>query len=322
MHNFCTLFDSNYLTRALVMYHTLEESGEDFRLYAVCFDDLAYEILKKLELTRMVAIPLSKFETPELLAVKGGRTAGEYCWTCTPHVIRHVLDAYRLSEVTYVDADLCFYARPSLLLEEFAASGASVLITEHRYTPRYDQSATSGIYCVQFMTFRSDERGSNVLQWWQDRCLEWCYAKFEDGKFGDQKYLDDWTERFEGVHVLQHLGGGVAPWNVQQYALEQQSGKSLTVNGVPLVFYHFHNYKHFTDGTHDLGFYQLAPVVIDLIYRPYVRRLKAAQAEIAVVVPDFDRGRSVRPRPVRSLRSMLSRMRHKLRGRLNEYKEL
>ncbi len=319
MHNFCTLFDSNYLTRALVMYRSLEETGDEFTLYAVCFDDLSYQILQKLALPRMVAIPLPQFETPALLGVKAGRTAGEYCWTCTPHVIRHVLDTYRLPEVTYVDADLCFYAKPSLLLEEFAASGASVLITEHRYTSRYDHSLTFGIYCVQFMTFKSDARGLKALQWWQDRCLEWCYARLEDGKFGDQKYLDDWTERFEGVHVLQHLGGGVAPWNVQQYTVEQRGGKSLAVNGVPLVFYHFHAYKHYTDGTHDLGGYKLTPAVVDLIYRPYVRRLKAARAESAAVVPGFDRGQSQRPR---SLRSALSRVRRKLTGQLNEYKGL
>lgn len=318
MHSFCTLFDSNYLTRALVMYHSLEETGEDFRLYAVCFDDLAYQVLLKCNLPKLVAIPLDEFESAELRAVKGQRTAGEYCWTCTPYVIRYVLDTYHLPEVTYLDADLCFYEKPSLLLREFEQSGASVLITSHRYTPRYDQSATSGIYCVQFMTFKADARGLTVLQWWQDRCLEWCYNRVEDGKFGDQKYLDDWLQRFAGVHALQHIGGGVAPWNVQQYQVSNRLGK-LYVNEHPLVFYHFHGYKHYIDNTLDLGGYQLARPVTDLIYRPYVQALASAKAEVVSVVPGFDCGRAARSK---SWKAPLRNLRRRLKGEFNEYKFL
>jgi hypothetical protein len=319
MRNFCTLFDSNYLTRALVMYRSLDGTGEDFRLYALCMDDMAYEVLRALALPRLQAIALRDFETPELLAVKRERSVAEYCWTCTPHVIRHALEAYALADVTYVDADLCFYAPPALLFDEFAASGASVLITGHRYTPRYDLSAKSGIYCVQFMTFKADARGLKALHWWGERCLEWCYARFEDGKFGDQKYLDDWPSRFEGVHVLQHLGGGVAPWNVQQYAVRNEPAGRLTVDGTPVVFYHFHRYHHYADGAHDLGAFRLSRQVVDLIYRPYVRRLEAAQAEIRAVVPGFDRGASTRDH---SWRGPLRRLWRRVRGELNEYGNL
>jgi hypothetical protein len=155
-------------------------------------------------------VSLASFESSELLRVKPGRTKGEYCWTCTSHAIRYVLDTFSLPEVTYLDADLFFYAPPSILLDELDRSGASVLITPHRYTRRYDISRRSGIYCVQFTTFRADERGLRALDWWCERCLEWCHARVENGKFGDQKYLDDWPTRFPGVHVLEHLGG-VAP---------------------------------------------------------------------------------------------------------------
>ncbi len=290
MHNFCTLFDSNYLPRALVMYQSLVATGDDFRLYVVCFDELAFDVLNRLDLSRLVAISLADFESKELVSVKAQRTAGEYCWTCTPHVIRYVLDTYQLKQVTYLDADLCFYEKPSVLLAEVELAGASVLITEHRYTPIYDYSATSGIYCVQFMTFNADDHGLTVLQWWQDRCLEWCYARYEDGKFGDQMYLDDWPERFEGVHVLQHLGGGVAPWNIQQYRVHEIQGK-LYVNDSPLIFYHFQNYKYYRNGVHDfVESCRIDSKAVNLLYRPYGRALLKAYSEIYRVVPDFDHG--------------------------------
>jgi hypothetical protein len=298
------------------MYRSLLATGENFILYVVCFDDLAYQTLIKLNLTGVVAIPLIAFELPELLRVKKLRSAGEYCWTCTPHVIRYVLDNYHLSEVTYLDADLWFNERPSLLLDKFKHTNSSVLITPHRYTPRYDQSAISGIYCVQFMTFVADQRGLTTLQWWQDRCLEWCYARVEDGKFGDQKYLDDWTQRFEGIYVLENIGGGVAPWNIQQYKLSKRSDK-LYVNEDVLVFYHFHNYKYYMDGTHDFGNYRLTRNVLNELYYPYAKELMNAHTEIGKVQPNFNNGWAGRSRDWRTKWAYLKRL---MRGVGNEYR--
>jgi len=130
----------------------------------------------------------------------------------------------------------------------------------------YEQSATSGIYCVQFMTFKNDTNGMKVLNWWRDACNDWCYARHEDGKFGDQKYLDDWTSKFEGVHVLQNLGGGVAPWNVQQYNLSSKEFE--------MIFYHFHNYKILENNKIECGTYKLDKFDIELLYKPYTKHLK------------------------------------------------
>lgn len=316
-HNFCTLFDSNYLPRALAMYHSLVKTGEEFNLYAVCFDDLAYQLLIKLDKLNFIPIRLSLVETPELLIVKNQRTAGEYCWTCTPHVIRFVLDNYKLAEVTYLDADLYFYAKPSLLLEEFSQSGASVLIISHRYTPRYDKSAAYGIYCVQFMTFRSDALGLKVLQWWQDKCVEWCYARAEDGKFGDQKYLDDWTQRFEGIHELKHLGGGVAPWNIQQYLVSTKP-TGIYVNEFPLVFFHFHAYRYYINGVHAFSpNYLLSADAVEKLYRPYAQALISAHTELCDIEPNFASGFSKRDNVFVESAKMLKRS---ILGVFNEYK--
>jgi len=298
------------------MYHSLEQTGEEFTLYAACFDDVSYRILSKLKLPQLIVIRLDNFETPCLRAVRGQRTMAEYCWTCTPHLIRFVLDFYKVPQVTYLDADLCFYDKPSLLLAEMGQAQASVMITPHRYTPCYDKSATAGIYCVQFVAFNRDSRALKVIEWWQERCLEWCFARFEDGKFGDQKYLDDWPRRFEGIHVLEQFEGGVAPWNVQQYRLSLQSGK-LYVDNRPLVFYHFQGYCYYRDGIHDFGQYRLTQDVIDLLYRPYARELLRAHTEIHRVEESFQYGWA---NPKTSWRARAGQLRRALRGVSNQYR--
>ena len=140
--------------------------------------------------------------------------------------------------MTYLDADLMFFSDPEALFDEMG--DASVLITPHRFAPEYAHHAINGIYNVQFLPFRRDERGLTTLNWWHDRCIEWCYYRLEDGKLGDQKYLDDWPERFPGVHVLQHSGGGLAPWNISQYDVHEGPGGRVLVDDDPLVFFHYH----------------------------------------------------------------------------------
>jgi hypothetical protein len=302
---YCTLFDSHYLTRGLSLYRSLLKTGEDFNLIVYCFDEPVYQLLKRLQLERILLVSLQEFETPDLLSIKSSRSKGEYCWTCTPFIIRDALTRFQLKEVTYLDADLYFYQKPSILLDEFHASGASVLITEHRFTSTSARLRLNGIYCVQFMTFRASDEGMKVLSWWADRCFEWCYARYEDGKFGDQKYLDDWTTRFKGIHVLQHLGGGVAPWNIEQYRVSQ----GPAVNSVPVVFYHFHNLRWYKNGKIALctSPFVLSHDVYEYIYRPYIEELKSVAKFVSENDGAMDVGKSTEEKGVRPFLTFLKR---------------
>jgi len=307
------------------MYRSIVETGEDFTLYIICFDDLAHKTLVKMALPHVVAIPLEEFESDELKRVRPGRSSAEYCWTCTPHVIRFVIDTFGLASVTYLDADLYFYDRPSLLLEEMRQSGKSVLITEHRYSRQYEHLIGAGIYCVQFLFVKADQQGLQVLQWWQDRCIEWCFDRLEDGKFGDQKYLDEWPKLFKGVHVMQHPGGGIAPWNVQRYRIVMRAGKPHLIERESLqefemVFYHFHAIRFYDNGDMELGHYSLNREVKELLYRPYLQLLEAVKRDVARLDVSFDpHGPASVPK---GLVKMLGRFQRRLKGNLFSYNKI
>jgi hypothetical protein len=48
MLNFCTLFDSNYLSRGLALFESLKKTETNFHLYVVAFDNECYDYLKNL----------------------------------------------------------------------------------------------------------------------------------------------------------------------------------------------------------------------------------------------------------------------------------
>lgn len=307
------------------MYYSLLKVCKDFQLFVYAFDDVSYNFLRNGKYSNLTVISLGEFEDEQLLKVKPARTSAEYCWTCSSSTILHAIEHYHLDHCTYIDADLIFYADPSILIEEMGSD--SVMITDHRYTPKYDQTATSGRYCVQFVTFKNDLRGLQVLKWWRNACLEWCYARFENGKFGDQKYLDDWVVRFAGVHELQHLGGGIAPWNVQQYHFIKRKGnifgkEKATGKRFPVVFYHFHGFRFYKDNIVLLtgqGYY-ITKNGKKLFYFPYLHELNQIKHHIQCIDMSFDPHGATENAPLKphsilgGLRRYLSELYHNPKG--------
>lgn len=275
---YCALFDIKYAHFGLTLYSTFRKYS-DAKIYLFPFDNKTYDLLTSLSLINTVIVKQSEFENERLLKVKPSRTKSEYCWTCTSSIIRYILKKYNESLCIYLDSDLGFFNDPALLLSEF--EGKSVLITGHNFSSENKHhEGPSGTYNVQFVGFRNDTNGNTVLNWWCDRCIEWCYARVEGGKFGDQKYLDGWPQKFKGVHVLKHIGGGMAPWNATQFTITKENGVLManeTKTGIkqPLVFYHFHDFC-----PQRLSVNYRLPKSANLIYADYLDDLRKTKETI------------------------------------------
>jgi hypothetical protein len=231
-------------------------------------DNQVFDHLQCLGLKNTALLKLSQLETAELLLAKSTRSLREYCWTLTPFTASFVFDADRgVDRVTYLDADTWFLRAPNKIFSELEISGKSVLITDHAYALEHDQSEASGKYCVQFMTF-SKINGEEVRAWWQERCLEWCYARFEDGKFGDQKYLEKFPELFSSkVHVAQELADFMAPWNATRFSPKNA------------ILWHFHGLrivKLFGEMKVYYGDYFLPTEVLQDVYTLYIQDIALA----------------------------------------------
>lgn len=274
MEHFVTLFDKSYLPQGLALYRSMTRHFEDFTLWVIAMDDEVHRALLKLDLPSIRILRLSDFEDERLFKVRQERTLGEYCWTLTPLAPLFVFDVDKaVNRITYIDADIWFRKSPEPIFREFEQSKKSVLITDHAYAPEHDQSATSGQFCVQFMTFLRD-RSEVVRKWWEERCIDWCFARAEDGKFGDQKYLDDWPWRFcDYVHVLAAKDFMQAPWNATRFPYSAS------------IIWHFHGAKIVMKGRQLKGLwcgnYSMPKQTIDNVYKPYMKDLEAAISMIS-----------------------------------------
>jgi len=272
-------------------------------------DEQAEHTLRALGLPSVDVIPPRELEDydREFAAVAGGRSHAEYCWTAQPALCAFVLDREPgLEWITYLDADMEFFAAPKPLFEELG--DASVMLSTHRYAPEFRApqgpgvayEEPGGLFNAHFTTFRRDAVGLAAVKRWRDLCIEWCRDRVERDRYAGQKYLDELPVMFPGVRVSAHIGGGLAPWNVSQYRLEAQNGHVL-VNGVPVIFHHLQSLElhpadaaglwaarrtrayRLTEGPVPLVWttgWRLTERELSLLWDPYIGRLSQACRDV------------------------------------------
>ena len=251
-------------------------------------DEVVYAILTQLALPEVEPIALADFEQGDgaLLDAKQNRSLIEYYFTCTPSLPLYIFAHQpEVERITYLDADLFFFRDPAPLFAEVGEH--SIAIIAHRFPPDLRHREQAGIYNVGWLSFRRDAHGLACLHWWRVRCIEWCYDREEPERFADQKYLDDWPERFQEVLVVSHPGANLAPWNLRNYQLTQGTDGTMLVDQEPLIFFHFHGLKRVNRWLyiHGLGNYRTrsSRLLRQAIYQPYVQLLTNVQQDLAAV---------------------------------------
>jgi len=189
-------------------------------------------------------------------------------------------------EITYLDADTFFFSDPEHVFNEIGAK--SIAIVPHRFPPHRKFMEQNGRFNVSWVSFKGPI-GLTCLQRWADQCREWCFNKYEDGKFGDQKYLDSWPDAYPGeVCEIENMGVGTAPWNLNQYSLTGNDKNIFLCSAAVddglglvsrLVFYHYHEYLH----NKRLTNYKLRDEDRELIYAPYIAAVEAAKQRVDAI---------------------------------------
>lgn len=297
MHYYCTYFDKNYLFKGLALYYSLLDHDDDFNLHILCLDDEAHAILNSLNLTKASLTRLADFEdeNPELKEIKKTRSLVEYFWTLSPSWPLHLLNKHpEIDVITYLDSDLLFFSSPQPIFDEFADN--DILIIGHKYSEKFKIcEASYGTYNVGFLSFRNNENGKACLKWWQNKCNEWCYYTTEDGKMGDQYYLNEWPKLFKNVCDLKNIGANVAIWNMANYEFKKNDDAVL-VDNQPLIFFHFNQfsiYKLIGNVYYYLFtnlYYKVSHEFRKMIYDHYFSYIKKAIFEVNKIKPGFDRG--------------------------------
>lgn len=279
---FCTLFDTNYAAKGLSMIRSIDRhcSRKDYEIHVLCLDDFVAAKLIRLWHTNVNVWSLQALESadPGLLAVKTDRTWQEYCWTLGSRFSRYIMENVSPPSLTYVDADMFFFDDPMRALD--MAGAASIAATPHNF-PAADEKRliVNGKFCVSWVSWRRDDAGLACLKRWSDQVLGWCHYRHENGKFADQKYLDEWPDMY-GSDFIELIAPPVwpAPWNLHAHPVNI----GPTVDDVKMMAYHFHELRETSPGMFFRTGYPVTREQAEYVYKPYEAAYLEAKKEIGL----------------------------------------
>lgn len=245
--NFTTFFDKNYLSRGLILFDSLKEQNIDFKFFVLCLDQETFDFLNQFKQNnpQVETLTLNDLEEhdPALLICKNNRSLVEYYFTLSPCLPLFLLEKYQLNHICSLDADMLFLSSPQPIFDYL--NDYSIIITPHKFSKETAKDIIYGVYNVSFQIFKNNEIGISCLKKWKEQCMDWCKDELDEvnQRFADQLYLNDWPKLYPNqVKVLDDEVSGLAPWNINNYTIENHSGIFYS-NNKKIIFYHFHHFK-------------------------------------------------------------------------------
>lgn len=214
----------------------------------------------------------------------------EYCTALKPAIFRSLFSTESDTDlVYYMDPDTHLYSRLDPITA--ATPGKTLylaphlidcrLADDHPY-PEY-RHLWEGIFNLGFCAIRRSESSARIIDWWDTRLREYCYADHLDGLHTDQKWMDYAPVFFrDELEVVTNYGVNVAHWNIAERPLSEDDGRFFA-NQQPLIFFHFSgfDFKNELLTKHSPAEEQLA------YFTPTIRRL-SQDYRAAVKANGFD----------------------------------
>jgi hypothetical protein len=247
--NFAAILDKNYIPRLNTLLYSLLKHESKFNFYVIALDDETYHYFKAVENCIPISINEIHSYYPELDNIEKERDRVSYIFTLSPFYPSYILEKYPdLDHICSLDSDQFFFSTPKVIFD--LLDRYSVLITPHRFSPKLKELDFErfGKFNVSFQVFKNNQVGKQCLKLWREQCFNWCFDKEENGWYADQKYLNVWQDQFgEQVHEIQHVGLGLAPWNIEDVTIEKR-GKEIIVDQQLLILYHYQGLKVLDNG--------------------------------------------------------------------------
>ena len=275
--NFAIVISKYYASRCAALIESIIKYNVN--IYILCFDIHTSKLLFKFKNSNKVTIinydEINKFDKSLKKIIKKRKLIDKIV-TSRPIFLQYLNQKYFINNIFLLDSDIYFFSNPEKLNNHI--KGFSVAFCEHKFTRNnLELSNKYGKYNGGFVYAKFDRNGKFFLKKWSKLCKKWCEFDSKDGKFSDQKYLENLSLETKNIKIINSPDINLAPWNLEGKNIQLKNNKIL-VNNKKLIFFHFHGLRQIRKNFYILGLENYKYIISNknkkILFKNYVTKLR------------------------------------------------
>lgn len=240
----CTIASFNYLPQIRTFAHSFNKHNPNINIFVLLVDDSSTQKDYSREPFNVILAKDLKIEDFLLIAFKYNIT--ELNTALKPSFIKFLFNNKKVSKLLYFDPDIFVFAPLNSLFDELDRHPA--LLTPHILSPGTADAILPdtaflrfGVFNLGFIGMRLTGKISQLLDWWEHRCLYYGNIDVTEGIFVDQKWMNLFPCFSNDISILRLPGCNMAYWNLHERKLSKSADGWLVNDSSRLMFFHFSN---------------------------------------------------------------------------------
>lgn len=241
----CTIVSANYLHFAWTLAESFLRAHPDDEFHLLLVDKMPAGFTSRDP--RVQVLGVEELGLPAFRSLAFKYDILELNTGVKPSYLKYLISR-GADKVIYFDPDIYIFNPVELIYR--ALDSASIVLTPHILSPTPDDAHVyerdflgTGVFNLGFVAVAATPQGRSFLDWWEERCLDYCYEDLRAGLFVDQKWINLAPCLFDEIHILRDPGCNVAYWNLHERHLTSQPSGYIVNDNAPLTFFHYSGYS-------------------------------------------------------------------------------
>lgn len=258
-----TICAKNYIGLAQVLEKSIKKYNDDVDFFIFVADE--FIVADDLVIGNNLLLPDNIFIAKDVLNFSNEKwnemsfkyNLTEFCTSIKAMCFSFLFEEKKYEKAIFLDPDIVVFNTLDSVFENLKTY--SIILTPHLLNVsanltklRDNDMMNTGVFNLGFIALKRNVISYKMLQWWNERLIDYCYIDYYDGYFTDQKWMNFIPTYFNQTEVLisNHLGMNVAPWNFEERELILKDGVYYITDRLdkkdqyPLIFTHYSGFDY------------------------------------------------------------------------------